>query len=88
MEFWPKINIRGHKGRHGEFEPGPNLYSTPIFLDRLCLIRVYWNPKSRQDQGLGGLASHGASEYLKEIIVFCVESLKIGHHFIEYILEF
>ena len=33
--------------------------STPNFFDRLFLIRVYWNPKSRQGPGLGGLASRG-----------------------------
>ena len=47
------------QGRHGEFESGKAQYSTPIFFDRLFLIRVYLNPKSRQGPGLGGLASRG-----------------------------
>ena len=48
------------KGRHGEFESGKAQYYTPNFFDRLFLIRAYWNPKSRQGPGLGGLASRGA----------------------------
>jgi hypothetical protein len=39
---------------------GPIFY--PKFFDRLFLIRVYWDPKSRQGQGLGGLASCGGPE--------------------------
>ena len=35
-------NIRSNfQGRHGEFEPGKALYSTPNFFDRLFLIRAY-----------------------------------------------
>ena len=36
---------------------GPIFY--PKFFARLFLIRAYWNPKSRQGPGLGGLASRG-----------------------------
>ena len=50
------------QGRHGEFEPGKAQYSTPNIFDRLFLIRVYWNPKSRQGPGLGGLASRGGPD--------------------------
>ena len=49
-----------YQGRHGEFEPDKALYSTPNFFDWLFLIRAYWNPKSRQGPGLGGLASRGS----------------------------
>ena len=31
------------QGRHGEFEPGKAQYSTPIFFDRLFLIRPIEN---------------------------------------------
>ena len=36
---------------------GPIFY--PNIFDQLFLIRAYWNPKSRQGPGLGGLASRG-----------------------------
>ena len=40
-----------------------------FFFDRLFLIRAYWNPKSRQGPGLGGLASDGGP----------VECLELSH---------
>ena len=43
---------------------GPILY--PKFFGRLFLIRTYWNPKSRQGPGLGGLTSPGAPERSKK----------------------
>ena len=48
------------QGRHGKFEPGKAQYSTQIFFDRLFLIRVYWNQKSRQDRGFGVLPAVAA----------------------------
>ena len=44
----------------GKFEPGKAQYSTPNFFHLWFLIRVYWNAKSKQDPGLGGLASRGS----------------------------
>ena len=51
------------QGRHGKFEPGKVQYSTQKIFDRLFLIRAYWNQKSRQGSGLGGLSSRGGPEY-------------------------
>ena len=46
------------QGLHGKFEPSKAQYSTPNFFDQLFLIRVYWNPKSRQGPGpLGALSA-------------------------------
>ena len=49
------------QGRHGEFEPGKVQYSTPNFVDRLFLIRAYWNPKSWQGPILGCLGCRGGA---------------------------
>ena len=59
------------QGRHGEFEPGKAQNSTPNFFDRLFLIRAYWNPKSRQGPGLGGLASRGGPAFLSWYCLSC-----------------
>ena len=61
--------VHHSQGRHGEFEPGKAQYSTPNCFDQLFLIRVYWNPKSRQAPGLRGLASRGNPEFLWKDLV-------------------
>ena len=45
-----------------EFEPGKAQYSTPKFL-----ILGYWNPKSRQGPGLGGLSCRGGPEFIRKL---------------------
>ena len=65
------------QGRHGEFEPGNAHYSTPSFFDQLFLIRAYWNPKSKQGPGLGGLASRGGPDikvHSERIPTHCLQS--------------
>ena len=58
---WQKpVKIRGATANLSQARPAQ--YSTPNLYDRLILIRAYWNPKSRQGPGLGGLVSHGAPE--------------------------
>ena len=49
-----------NQGRHGAFEPGKALYSTPNFFDWLFLIRAYKN--LGKAQAFGGLASRGGPE--------------------------
>ena len=70
------------QGRHGEFEPGKAQYSTPIFFDRLFLIRAYENPKFGQGPGLGGLPALAplrfVCDYLCLLIYRALNKKKLG----------
>ena len=52
-----------YQGRHEEFEPDKALLIFYPNFFWLFLIRAYWNPKSRQGPGLGGLAIRGGLVY-------------------------
>ena len=53
----------------------------PKFFYQLFFIRAYWNPKSRQGPGLGGLASRGGPEYLNPITTRGADSAHHGRGF-------
>ena len=53
------------QGCHSDFEPSKVQYSTSNFFDQLFLIRVYWNPKSRQGPILGSLGCCDGTELFK-----------------------